>query len=339
MFWRFRNATALWGVVVTKILLTVDTELSALLHQQGAPADVNFARSIDCSVGERAVGIGWQMDRLEAQGLKGVFFVDPMPALVYGPDVIARIVAPIVARGHEAQLHIHTEWLQWAGAAPVATRGQNIGDFRFADQVTLIDHARRLLVEAGVPTPIAFRAGNYGANDDTLRALATLGVRWDSSFNAAYIGKPCGIGLDIDQVDPIERQGVGEIPVSAIFDRPRHIRHAQICALSEREVRAALDHAAATQRPTFTIVTHSFEMLSRDRMRANHAVMRRFEALCRHIAAHDGLDSVGFADLTPDILASDSKGKRLPPNRLRTALRVVEQGVATLIYERQLRPA
>ena len=30
-------------------------------------------------------------------------------------------------------------------------------------------------------------AGNFGANDDTLRALAVLGFRFDSSFNAAYL--------------------------------------------------------------------------------------------------------------------------------------------------------
>src|SRR3546814_18931838 len=50
-------------------------------------------------------GIRFQMDMLERHGLTGVFFVDPMPALVYGPKIIAEIVRPIVARGHEVPLH------------------------------------------------------------------------------------------------------------------------------------------------------------------------------------------------------------------------------------------
>ena len=273
------------------------------------------------------------MDRLEAFDLKGVFFVDPMPALVYGPDIVARIVEPIVARGHEVQLHIHTEWLAWSAHAPVKARGQNVGDFDLGEQKALIAFARDLLMTAGAPASIAFRAGNYGANDDTLRALTATGIAWDSSFNPAYRGAPCRIDLTDDAIDPVTRCGVKELPVAAIFDTPGHIRHAQICALSSREMAAALTHAADTRRPAFAIVTHSFEMLSRDRKRPNRAVMRRFEAICRHIADSKTLVSAGFADL-PDAVPDQVAGERLAPDRLRTFARQVEQAVATLRYER-----
>jgi hypothetical protein len=148
---------------MTAVLITVDTELSALLHQRGASPDQNYASSIAGEAGGGEYGIGWQMDCLERHGLTGVYFVDPLPALVYGPEVIAKIVAPIVARGHEVQLHVHSEWLEWAEASPVGERlGQNIGDFPFEDQVILIDAARDLLVGAGAPPTTAFRAGNFG---------------------------------------------------------------------------------------------------------------------------------------------------------------------------------
>ncbi len=314
---------------MTQVFITIDTELSAALYQQGANADDNFARSITCD----SYGVGWQLDQLDAHGLTGVFFVDPMPALVYGVDVIARIVAPIVARGHEAQLHLHPEWLAWATAQPVdERRGRSIGDFNYDDQVTLITLARQLLVDAGAPPPVAFRAGNYGANDDTLRVLASLGIKCDSSFNPTYIGDPCQIGLGPDQVDPIKRLGVLEIPVSAIEDRPGHLRHAQVCALSAREMADALNHAADTRRPAFTVVTHSFEMMSRDRKRPNRSVMTRFETLCRTVAEHRGLSSSGFAAL--DLTPATTTAERLGPNNLRTVKRMAEQAIATLAYER-----
>lgn len=314
---------------MTQVFITIDTELSAALFQAGADATLNFARSIECG----GFGANWQMDQLEAHGLTGVFFVDPMPALLYGPDVIAQIIAPIVARGHEAQLHLHPEWLAWSKTHPVGERrGRSIGDFHFDDQRTLITLARQLLIDAGAPPPTAFRAGNYGANDDTLRALATLGIAWDSSFNPTYLGDPCNIGLAEDQVDPVVHLGVMEMPVSAIHDRPGHLRHAQVCALSETEMRRALQHAAETRRPSFTIVTHSFEMMSRDRKRPNHAVMKRFRALCQTVAHHFALSSSGFSSL--DIAPATTPPARLAPSYGRTALRMAEQAIATLAYER-----
>ncbi|WP_157216967.1 polysaccharide deacetylase family protein [Flavisphingomonas formosensis] len=324
---------------MTAVLITVDTELSALLQQRGMSASANLASSIGGEAAGGAYGVGWQMDRLEEQGLTGIFFVDPMPALVHGPALVADMIGPILARGHDVQLHIHTEWLEWAKQSPVeGRRGTFIADFSRADQRILLSLARDLLVEAGAPAPIAFRAGNYGANDDTLAVLAELGIGWDSSVNADYLGGACRVSLAPDRHLPVRHQGVVELPVSGLYDRPGHFRPAQICALSAWEMGAALDHAAGAEHPVFTIVTHSFEMLSRDRSRPNISVMRRFEALCRAIARDPRLRTARFADLDAERVLTGN-APRLGPNRLRTLARIGEQAIATWCYERQLRPA
>ncbi len=326
---------------MTQVLITVDTELSALLHQRGATANANLASSVMGQAGNSVVGIGWQMDCLDRHGLKGVYFVDPMPSLVFGPDIIRRMIEPILTRGHEVQLHIHTEWLEWARQSPVGGRqGANIGDFSPADQLTLLEWSRDALEVAGAPRPIAFRAGNYGANDETLKALAMLGIIWDASYNARFRNGPCQIGIGPDQVDPVQHLGVTEIPVAAICDRPGSIRPAQICALSSREMRLGLCHAVETGRPIYSIVTHSFEMLSRDRRRPNRAVMHRFEAMCGTVARHSGLETAGFADLDPGV-AQDERipGTRLGPDRMRTFSRIVQQALATWVYDRQFFPS
>ena len=316
------------------VLITVDTELSPALHQRGATPEANLASSIFGQVGDEAFGISWQMDRLDAHGLTGVYFIDPMPALVYGEGIIRAIVAPVLERGHEVQLHLHPEWLQWTDRSPVGDRrGSNIGDFDLADQRTLLGWGLDLLEKVGAPRPIAFRAGNYGADDRTLEALAGLGLRWDSSFNPAYVGASCRIGLDPGTTAPVQRLGISEIPVAGLFDRGTHVRPAQVCALSAWEMRAALGHASRQAGAPFAIVTHSFEMLSRDRRRANRSVIDRFERMCAAIAAEPELRSTGFVDLDPTLAFVGTSATRLPPNPLRTAARIAEQVIARLRYE------
>jgi hypothetical protein len=319
---------------MTKVLVTIDTELSALLYQRGMSAQANLDSSIHGKCDAGAFGIGWQMDQLDSRGLKGVFFVDPLPALVYGEALISDIVGPILARGHDVQLHVHTEWLEWATQSPIEQRGHNLADFSLDDQMTLIRLAAEILERAGAPRPVAFRAGNYGADDNSLRALATLGLRWDTSFNAPFTYSPCRINLPRDQTSPCKHLGIIELPVSGIWDRLQHIRPAQICAMSAREMREALDHAGKSGHAAFVIVTHSFEMLSRDRARPNRSVMSRFESMCRVIADHPGLHTSTFAELDPDIInCGTATQPRLAHNLWRTGLRMVEQALATWRYE------
>lgn len=325
--------------MVTSVQFTVDTELSLKLFQDGADAQANFDSSIAGKCRDGEYGIFYQMDALEAAGLTGVFFVDPMPALVYGPDIVARIVQPIVARGHEVQLHIHTEWLEFASGQEnphenAHLRGRNIGDFALNDQVRLLGQARDLLIEAGAPAPTAFRAGNFGANDDTLRALNALGIGYDSSLNPAFLagvsGGECAMALAPETPPFVQHHGVGIIPVSIINDRPGHIRAVQLCALSAWEMRAALAYAARDSWPVFTIVSHSFELLSRDRSRGNPIVIARFNAMCRNIARHPQLASGGFDLIAPHPVRAL---KPMPANLLRTVLRYGEQAVSKLRFE------
>lgn len=326
---------------MTALLLTIDTELSAALHQRGAALGDNVRQSIWGETASGAYGIGWQMDMMDRHGHKGVFFLDPLPALVYGTEFLQPIVAAIVGRGHEVQLHLHSEWLAWASQSPVGTRqGQNIGNFDLADQILLLGLGRDLLEQAGAPRITAFRAGNFGANDDTLRALAAIGIDWDSSFNPAYLGHGCALSLDAGQINAMRSHGIVELPVSGIADRPGRFRPAQICAMSATEMRTGLRHAARQGDDAFVVVTHSFEMLSRDRRRPNHMVMRRFEQLCRAAARIPEIRPAGFHDLSPTIADAPARASsRVAPDGVRTALRMAQQAWATWRYEHRLVPA
>lgn len=327
------------GRPVTAVYLTVDTELSSMHFRRHGRAglDDNFESAILGRTEAGDFGIVYQMARLDAHGLKGVFFVDPLVALLAGEDMVRRIVQPILEAGHDVQLHAHTEWLEWAPHGPTDGRaGRNMADFTLADQVRILDYGMAQLVAAGAPAPVAFRAGNYGANDDTLEALGQVGIRYDSSYSPDYRGSVCAISLDPECTLPVERGRVVEVPVSAIASPGGGHRHAQITALSAREMIDALAYAALQRQPCFTIVSHSFELLCRQRERPNRLVVRRFERLCEVIAASPRLHAATYAADPPAPAGAADRAERLPHLLTRSLMRVGEQAISNGLYGEQI---
>ena len=320
---------------VTRLYITIDTEYDFGFTRRSGPDSrrANFARSIACATPSGEVGIAYQMDVLERHGLRAVFFVDPMPALVWGTAAIEDVVGPIVARGHDVQLHIHSEWLEIAGAAnPLGGRtGLNIKDFTFEEQCLCLDYARSVLIAAGAPAPVAFRAGNYGANDDTLRALAALGIAYDTSHCPGIAGSHCAVRLSAQARAPLTHCGVVEVPIGCIGTSGGGLRHAQLTAISSAETIAALRHAHAAGVAGFTLVSHSFELLSRDRARVNQIVRRRFERLCAALAANADITTATYA-ADPPVVAAGPSPPALPFSALRTGHRLAEQALANALY-------
>lgn len=314
----------------TNVFLTIDTELSWRQHRAGHALDEIVARSLEPA----GVGVAFQLERLKAHGLKACFFVDPMPAVPFGLDPIKRVVEAILSAGQEVQLHLHPAWVR----AKPDDNGEahapfDMVDYTLAEQRDLIEGACELLVAAGAPEPVAFRAGSYAASDDTLTALAELGFRYDSSHNGAEHPWPSAIGLDPRQIAPVRHRGVIEVPVSVIEDRQGRLRHFQICALSLTEMRDALDHAAKAGHSAVTIVGHSFELANRDGSRANGVHVRRFEGLCRMLGERQGpMVTRHFAEL-PE-LKLDRDDQPLGPSAWRTNWRRAEQLWSNWVEER-----
>ncbi|MGA9580370.1 MAG: hypothetical protein WBR13_00190, partial [Allosphingosinicella sp.] len=311
--------------MTTQVLLTVDTELSWGAHVRGASWKENLALSFDPA----GVGTLYQLRRLAEHGLKGCFFVDPMPALVYGLDPIRHMVEPILEAGQEVQLHLHPCWAD--PSDPVF----ELIDLDPGRQLELIRTARDLLVEAGAPPPIAFRSGSYAADGATLEALAALGIRYDSSHNGSHHPHPSALPIEPRQIAPISVNGVIEVPVSQIEQGSGRLRHLQICAVSFAEIRAALLHSSDRVHPVVTIVGHSFELAAQGGRRANPLLVRRFEKLCGFLAEQgDRLPTAHFTDLGD--LRLDCEASPLRSPALRTAARMAEQALGNALYERAL---
>ena len=313
--------------MTTRVLITIDTEFLWRPDRLREGWESLFARSCEPA----GVGISYQLLMLARHGLKACFFVDPMPACLFGLDPLKRMIAPILDAGQEVQLHLHPQWAR----ARIDGGTESVFELTGLDEAgqrELIARARDLLTAAGAPSPIAFRAGSYAANDATLRVLASLGFVYDSSHNGCQQPWPSAISLPPRQIAPVRHEGMIELPITQIAEGGG-LRHLQICAVSAAEMAAALDHAAGAGHAAVTIVSHSFELASRNGARANRIHAGRFEVLCAMLADRKAeLPTSWFADLRDLPLRRDDRP--LPHHPARAASRRIAQLWSNLVHER-----
>jgi hypothetical protein len=308
-----------------RVLITVDTEFwpqdpgfASRLRREDLNPDRDFRRDTLGEVAGGSFGVPHQLDVLERHGLRAVYFVEALAASVVGMDPLRRTVDMVREAGQSVELHLHTEWLLAEPNEILPGRTwQHIHQFTYEEQRTLLALGRDNLVEAGSAPPTAYRAGNFGASWETVRAVAAVGLRYDSSLNAVWVGQSCAMPSDRPIVQPERREGAWEIPVSCFEDWPGHLRPAQVTACSSGEMIHAMRAARAAGWRTFVIVFHSHEMLNARRNGPNPIVIRRFHRLCRFLDEHrDDYPTTTFADLTP----ADLEGSPVASEPIRSAI-------------------
>lgn len=228
-------------------------------------------------------GLPYQTDVLNAHGLIGVFFVEPLFAARFGLEPLAEIVSLIRDKGQEIQLHMHTEWVDEARSPllpNVSNKRQHMRYFCLEEQTSLIESGLRLLAEAGTPMINAFRAGSFAFNKDTLGALVKNGIQFDSSYNATQFGLDSGVLPGKIATDPFLSDGIIEYPMTVFNDGSSKLRHAQIAACSYQEMEGLLWKTLEAGNKSFVILSHNFELLNRSKTKPDWIAVRRFEKLC-----------------------------------------------------------
>ncbi len=172
----------------------------------------------------------------------------------------------------------------------------------------------------------AFRAGGFGFNRDTLRALARNQITFDSSYNARMFGPDSGVNPETCLIEPIECEGVYEYPMTVFHNGTRKLRHAQVTACSYREMEGLLWQALESRRKAFIILSHNFELLNGSMNRPDDIVVARFRKLCSFLDRHRDCFRVrGFQGLTPASVFSQPAPLTSPI--WKTGLRMLEQGM------------
>lgn len=313
------------------VLITVDTEVWPRLEGAvGRELWPEVDRDIFGKTPRGEFGVRFQTDLLNEHGLKAVYHVESLFSYAAGLEPLAQVVDAIQGAGHDVQLHLHSEWLDKADLGFLAGRsGRHIASFAEDEQEELLSRGIARLKEAGAVDVNAFRAGNFGANAGTLRALARCGVTFDTSYNVTFPGSTEAFGLDRPLLQPQRLYDVWEVPISFYEDRPGHRRHVQVNGCSWSEMQSSLMQAWRRGWETFVIVFHSFELMNRRRTGPDPVVMRRFRRLCRFLANNpDKFRTATFQDLVPEADgAKDGESTPLRSNLARTSWRLCEQVV------------
>ena len=313
------------------VLITIDTEIwcDGWTDIDAKFPDA-FRKYIYGTTGHGDYGLPFQLRVLNDNGLRAVFFVEPLFATRFGMAPLEEIVGLITEAGQSVEMHLHTEWVD-ESLTPilpdVASKRQHISYFSYDEQCLLLAKAGELLKEAGSGQLRAYRAGSFGANNDTLRALAATGIGIDSSLNPT--AEPCAIRVHEPMRQPRMLDGVLEVPMTVFTDGIGRQRPAQLTACSFGEIKSALTEALRLKWRIFVMLSHSFELLNDRLTRRNPIVVRRFVRLCEYLAANrDCFPTIDFS--SPMVTPHSEPAADLKCSTTLTLGRLAEQLVSGL---------
>lgn len=324
-----------------RVFLTVDTEVwpraSGWPHTP-LPPDETCERERAAyfwgGEGHDRRGLPYQLETFARHGLKATYFVDPLFSRCLGAPLLGEVVGAITEAGQEIGLHLHPEWLTDPRCRDLPKFvGPMLHQYGAQAQGQLMRAGLQILAEAGAPAICSFRAGNWGANLVTLRALVSAGIRFDSSLNAYAAASFPDLADRSAWLQPRSLEGVWEFPVTFFVDRPpKGTRPLHVTACTFSEMALTLEHAHAEGWFSVVIVIHCFEFVrvaaldrTGGRVGPQRLVARRFERLCRYLARHrDRFQTSSFAELS-SVLTPPAGQSPARSNRVRTLTRQASQ--------------
>lgn len=265
----------------TEFIITVDTET----YSVGGKRPL-FGPNIYGEHGGEEYGVARIMEISEKYNAKATFFVDVYMHQHYGKEPVRDLCRKISGRGHDVQLHAHLSWLP-------GSKSDFLYDYSLDEQRDLLKEGRDLIGEWTGQAPVAFRAGSYSANLDTIRALSENGFLLDSSYFARRASCQLSRQLENRYANRIFRIGeITEVPVTTywLVDKGPYRKMSKLdfnaCSLAElRDVVPKLIEAGTR---TVVLFLHSFSFVRWKKdfsgIEPNDRAMNRFDRLLSDIA-------------------------------------------------------
>lgn len=266
----------------SKVLITIDTESFNHGRTDAFEHDVSGL----CRSNPR--GAYWIAEEFEKRGMVGVFFLDVYGSAKHGGSRYVELCERLLSGGHDIQLHTHPDQMY-------DPKRRFMHEYTLAEQKDIIRDGIDLLQRWTGTRPIAHRAGSYGANEDTLRALEANRIEIDSSF---FLGKP-NCKLPYGNVnDPFKALGVWQLPVTIAKEPvqkrgvcfPYWSRHfwnrfikLDVNAMKAYQLRRAINHLDG-RTPYLITFLHSFSFVRRDVDQPDEPATDCFRAMLDAIA-------------------------------------------------------
>lgn len=314
------------------VFITIDTELWLLYN--------NFQKDLDSAIYGKTpqgdFGVIHQLETFKKYDLNATFFVEPLFTLQYGEESLVELVTHINNYNQEIGLHIHTEWFSKKNSHILANKklGQNINDYSETEQTQIIKKGLELLKSSGAKNITSFRAGNYGGDFNTLKALKSNNILFDTTYNYPYLNSVCDMDTGEALQDTSRMADIYQIPVTYFHDYGNHPRHLQLTACSLSEIKHVLTQAYQQQRHSCTIVLHSFEWIKRIRKGAikDHTLdkicLKRFHGMCQFLSDNkDKFTTQKFEKIEITKIISKPDASPITSNIARTSSRFIEQAL------------
>ena len=246
--------------------------------------------------GDKQLGVPLICEILARHELQASFFLEPFNDELGWPGETEPVVRYLAERGQDVQLHIHPNHATYG----LYKKGQ---PFKRTDQMADLDREHQMgllvrgtdLLEKWTGTrPIAFRAGNMGASEETLLAMSDAGLWIDSSYTFPYVGGQCRFA-ETEHYNGSKWYGeVLEVALSAYRqpDLPGLIaaKPVDLMGSSFEECRDAV-RMICDAGGDAVVILHSFSLFKvKDKQynggKINWVVKRRFERFCDWLNAN-----------------------------------------------------
>lgn len=268
-----------------QLIITVDTELSS--H----PGKIGILGNI----GRAEYGISKIMDICDKYDTKATFFVD-----VYGykriGDDMKEICHNILKRGHDLQLHTHPDVYD-------RERGY-MALYSLDEQIKIIAEGKEYFEKVLGVTPIAHRAGDWGADYNTLQALRFNNIVIDSSM--FYKWETCALNNSLRTINQSMHFGdLLEIPAT-VFESPRlgTMRPIRLLDLNANHINEniyILNKIRKSDTKMCMFNLHSFSFLHWNRKRTKYSInynkIREFEIFLKHTRSQDDIKVLTMRDI------------------------------------------
>ena len=300
-----------------KVFITIDVETSigGAFAKPDKLRPVGANKRIYGQIGNKEYGIPLIIEILNSYNLKATFFVEPFCIFYFGEKMIKEVCHYILNHGHDVQMHLHPNYqiFKYKDWQERAKRKELFPDiiakYNLDEQINLIRQAKKILEKCGV-TPIAFRAGCFGANLNTLTALKENDFLIDSSYNLSFLGKTCFIYplpitnhqsliTSLNDLTPIN--GIYELPITNYYDFKignfKRLRNLDICASSFYEMKKILKYGLKKGPKHITFILHSFSFIKKRDVqyktaKPNFIIINRFKKLCEFLSRNKNLFKV-----------------------------------------------
>jgi hypothetical protein len=241
------------------LIPTIDVEALRSLSRLGS-----FDQLIMGKVGDDFFGTTKIAEIIKDFGGTGTFFVD-FAEEGHGIDKLKKLSEQILKLGSDVQLHIHPQFIS-------DKERFLLNQYNREEQSIILDKCIDIYKKCTNENPFSFRAGGYGADDNTLELLKQKNILVDSSYFVNH--KWCKISeLPINRIS--EKNSIIEIPVTVFKNKITYeflavrlkskslIKKLDVDGCSKDELKKGFDSLKNSGIRIIILFLHSFSLFNR----------------------------------------------------------------------------